>query len=86
HMNSELVGKAAVISGAGREMLNDKIDPSAGIVLNKKYGDYVNAGEPIAIVYGKKEKLDDAADELLNAYSFGDKKPENRPIIYKTVR
>lgn len=86
HINSELIGKAAVISGAGRETLNDKIDFSAGIVLNKKYGDYVNKGDSIATVYGKKERLNEAAAELLKAYRFGDEKPHSRPIIYKTIR
>lgn len=85
HMDSELIGKAAVISGAGRETLDDKIDPSAGIVLDKKYGDYVNHGDRIATVYGKKERLNEAAAELLTAYRFGNEKPPKRPIIYKTV-
>ena len=40
--DSSLVGKASVTAGAGRETLNDKIDYSAGVVLHRKTGDFVN--------------------------------------------
>jgi len=59
--DSSLVGKASVTAGAGRETLNDKIDYSAGVVLHRKTGDFVNKGDKIAAVYGKSEKLSAAA-------------------------
>ncbi|HCT17183.1 MAG TPA: thymidine phosphorylase, partial [Ruminococcaceae bacterium] len=48
--DSSLVGKASVTAGAGRETLNDKIDYSAGVVLHRKTGDFVNKGEKIAVM------------------------------------
>lgn len=84
-MNSETVGKAAVMTGAGREKLGDGIDYSAGIILSKKYGDYVKKGERLATLYGAPERLDEAVDMLAGAYCLGDKKPPYKPLIYKVI-
>lgn len=84
-MNCETVGKAAQLSGAGRETKDDVIDNSAGIVLNKKYGDRVEKGELLATVYGAEERTAEAAEMLKTAYSFGNEKPEKRPVIYKAI-
>lgn len=84
-MNSETVGKAAVMTGAGRERLGDGIDYSAGIILSKKYGDYVKKGEPLATLNGAPERLGEAVDMLAGAYSLGDKKPPYKPLVYKVI-
>ncbi len=84
-INSQLVGKAAVLSGAGRETLEDKIDLSAGIILNKQYGDYVKTGEILATIYGKPEKINSATKVLEEAFSIDAKKPQERPLIYKVI-
>lgn len=84
-MNSETVGKAAVIAGAGRERLGDSIDYSAGIILSKKYGDYVKKGERLATLYGATERLQNARERLANAYSIGESKPPEKPIVYKVI-
>ena len=51
HTDAEKIGIASVILGAGREKKGDPIDPSAGIVLKKKTGDYVKKGEPLAVFF-----------------------------------
>lgn len=84
-MNSETVGKAAVMTGAGRERLGDSIDYSAGIILTKKYGDYVQKGERLATLYGAPEGLQNARERLANAYSIGESKPPEKPIVYKVI-
>lgn len=57
-LDAELIGRAAVVLGAGRKSKEDTIDHSAGIVLNKKTGDYVKKGEPIAIMhFNRRESL-----------------------------
>ncbi len=84
-INSELVGKSAALSGAGRETLNERIDFSAGIILNKQYGEYVNKGETLATVYGKKEKLAEATSVLNKAYKITNTKPPERPLVYKYI-
>ena len=84
-LDSETVGKASGMTGAGRETLKDKIDYSAGILLDKKYGDRVEKGERLAVLYGSPERLEDAAAALLSAYSYGSEKPPEKPLVYKTI-
>ena len=50
-IKAEKIGKAACMLGAGRIRKEDKIDMTAGIVLNYKVGDYVQKGEIIATLY-----------------------------------
>lgn len=84
-MNSEIIGKASSAAGAGRETLDDKLDYTAGIVLDKKYGEFITKGERLATVYGKKEKTKAAAEELIKAYGFSTEKPNRKPLIYKII-
>ena len=84
-LDSETVGKASGMTGAGRETLKDEIDYSAGILLDKKYGDRVEKGERLAVLYGSPERLEDAAAALMSAYSYGSKKPPEKPLIYKII-
>ena len=48
-MDTEKFGMASVLLGAGRLTKEDSIDFSAGIVLQKKVGDYVNRGDVLGI-------------------------------------
>src|SRR5579871_34935 len=50
-MQCEQIGTACVILGGGRERKEDSVDPSVGIVLHKKVGDRVSAGEALATVH-----------------------------------
>ncbi len=80
-----LVGKAACLSGAGRETLEDKLDPSAGIEFKKSYGDFVKKGEAVAEIMGKQEKLGSALEVLKTALFYSNEKPSDLPLIYKTI-
>ena len=84
-LDSETVGKAAGMTGAGRETLKDEIDYSAGILLDRKYGDRVEKGERLATLYGSPDRLEDAAAALLSAYSYGSAKPPEKPLVYKII-
>lgn len=85
-MNCEKIGTSATLLGAGRLKKDDKIDLTAGIILAKKTGDYVNFGEEIATLYSNvKEKLNPAAEIFKSALTFG-AAPCKEPIIYKTVK
>ena len=84
-LNSEIIGKASSVAGAGRETLDDTVDYTAGIVLDKKYGEYIKKGERLATVYGKQEKNKIAAEELIKAYDFSAEKPDKKPLVYKII-
>ena len=55
-INALEIGISAMKLGAGRETLEDVIDMSAGIILNKKVGDPVKEGELLATLYTNKPK------------------------------
>ena len=58
------IGVASMMLGAGRQTKEDMIDLSVGIVLNKKVGDEVNAGESILTIHSNKENVNDIFDKL----------------------
>ena len=73
-LKAEAIGTTAMMLGAGREKKDDRINPSVGIVLDKKIGDRVIKGDLLARVYarpGEKPGLVDAAlEKVSRAYSF----------------
>ena len=82
HMDSENIGLTAVLLGAGREKKEDNIDPSAGIVISAKTGDFVKHGELLATLFSNdKSRLDGAETRYLSAVSIGAQKPAAQPMI-----
>ena len=52
---AEEIGIACMSLGGGRETKESEIDLSVGIVLKKKTGDAVAAGDTLAVIYGNDE-------------------------------
>jgi pyrimidine-nucleoside phosphorylase/thymidine phosphorylase len=67
-INAEMAGRAAMLLGAGRASKESPIDLSAGIVLNKKVGDMVEAGEPLAAMHYNSGAANDSAELIRQAY------------------
>ncbi len=85
-MDAEAIGLCAMELGAGRKTKEDKIDYTAGIVLNKKAGDKIVEGDVLATLFtNDKNSLKEAKKLFLRALSFTDKKPEKSKLIYKTI-
>ena len=62
------------------------IDFAAGIRLCAKTGDFVKAGDPIAILYAEKESCFARAEaKLLEATHLGDVPPAEAPLILDVV-
>lgn len=82
-MDTEAVGIASSLLGAGRTTKDDTIDYSAGIILKKKTGNHVKEGELLAVLYASKEELfSEARKVFLNALEFSEEKPKRKPLIY----
>ncbi|NPV72364.1 MAG: pyrimidine-nucleoside phosphorylase [Pelotomaculum sp.] len=80
------IGRAAMLLGAGREKKESQIDLSVGVVLNKKAGDRVQAGEPLAALHANDaSRLEMAKETVLEAYTIGEQKPEPQPLVYGMV-
>ncbi len=87
HMDAEKVGITSVVLGAGRENKGDVIDMTAGIILERKTGDQVKAGEVIAKLYTSERDGAKSAEKLfLSAIEISDSMPPKKPLIYKTIR
>ncbi len=84
-VDTESYGVASLLLGAGRNTKEDVIDMSAGIYLQAKTGDFVNAGEPIATLYSSKNDFAAAEARLLSATTISEKAPVNQPLILDIV-
>lgn len=54
-MQNDQIGMAALDLGAGRRTKEESVDPAVGIVFEKKVGDVVKVGEPIATLHYQDE-------------------------------
>ncbi len=85
-VDTEGYGVASLLLGAGRNTKDDVIDMTAGLKLVKKTGDYVEAGEPIAVLYsGKESGFKAAKDRLLSATIIGENAPAEVPLVLAVV-
>lgn len=84
-VNTEQIGNASRLLGAGREKLTDIIDPAVGIVFHKRIGDKVAAGEIVCTVYANDaDKAASAKKMIINALGFTDA-PVNAPELIKDI-
>jgi pyrimidine-nucleoside phosphorylase len=85
-MQCEQVGTACVILGGGRERKEDSVDPAVGIVLHKKVGDSVAAGEPMATIYYNTEARAQRARQLIEqSFEIGDAPVAKRPLVHRII-
>jgi pyrimidine-nucleoside phosphorylase/thymidine phosphorylase len=76
------VGRIAMQLGAGRERVEDRIDPAVGVVLHKKVGDLVIEGEPLATLHvDDPDRLAPGLEALRDAIGIGAEAPESAPLI-----
>lgn len=86
-MDTEKIGVAAGLLGAGRETKDSVIDMSAGIYLEKKIGDTVKKGEPIAVCYaGTKEKLNRGMAMFESSIRYSKEAPRIPKLIVDIIR
>lgn len=80
------IGICSLILGGGRETKESEIDLSVGLILNKKVGDYVASGEPLAVIYANdRAKLTAAKERFMKAYHFTDKPVQRAQLIRGVV-
>ncbi len=82
---ADRIGTAAMILGAGRATKESVIDLSVGIVLNKKIGETVQAGEALATIHTNRENIAHIIDMVKHAYKLSDQSVDTPTLIYTTV-
>ena len=86
-MQAELIGRAAQVLGAGRATMADSIDPAVGLVMHKRVGDKIDAGEAICTLYVNDEtNLEDAISTMHEAVCIGEKPDSIAPMVYGVIR
>lgn len=82
----EQIGKACAVLGGGREKQDDAIDPAVGIVLARKVGDAVRAGDTLCEVhYNSESRLREALSLIETSFVVSDEPPERQPLIRKVI-
>jgi pyrimidine-nucleoside phosphorylase len=85
-IEAERVGRAAMALGAGRQQMQDRIDPAVGLMLHKKVGDRVAAGEPVATLHSNDpDRLPGAQAHLQGAFSLGARAPAPSLLVLRTL-
>ena len=85
-IHAQNIGIIAMELGAGRATKESVIDLAVGIVLNKKRGDKVSAGDVIAYVHANDiEKGKKAVKDIINNYEISEKYENKVPLIYDVI-
>jgi len=83
----EQIGTASLLLGGGRLRKEDQVDPAVGVVVHKKLGDEVRAGDALCTVhYNAEERLEIATSLILQSYSIEPQPPESdRKIVHQVI-
>ena len=85
-IDCQAIGNASVILGAGRLKKEDAIDPAVGIVVDRKLGDQVTAGEPLCTIhYNQDAKAAQAALLLQKCFRVSQTAPAPKPLVHRVV-
>lgn len=86
-LNALEIGISSMQLGGGRETLEDTIDMSAGIVLNKKVGDKVTKGELLCTLHTNKDKKTYQAiiEDVKKAFKFSKDPVATQPVIREII-
>jgi pyrimidine-nucleoside phosphorylase len=84
-IDAELLGKAIIAMGGGRQQLGDKLDHSTGLEMLTRLGDRVDAGQPLARVFAKPLIAERVRHTLLEAIQLADEPPNVEPLILDRI-
>ena len=80
------IGHATMLLGAGRARVDSVIDPGVGVLLHKKAGDPVEAGEPLCTVLVNDESARAAVLAMIaGSYTIGDGPVEIPDLIVERL-
>jgi pyrimidine-nucleoside phosphorylase len=77
-----VVGRAAQLAGAGRQKIDDEVDPLAGVLLARRVGERVAAGDTLATVAARDaERRALAHRTLQGAFTISDEPSAPVPVV-----
>jgi thymidine phosphorylase len=85
-LDAELIGRASVALGAGRDRVEDHIDPAVGVMIAAKPGAELWAGAPVLeLHYRDRARLEAAVALAERSIAIGDAPPTAKPLIVDEV-
>jgi pyrimidine-nucleoside phosphorylase len=85
-VEAEQIGLAAQSLGAGRRSKEDVLDLSAGLVMHKRIGDRVQAGDSICTLFFNGDKpIKQIEENILNAVAIENSPAKKPKLIYAKV-
>jgi len=83
---AEDIGMASSMIGAGRNTKEDTIDPAVGVILEVKVGQKVDAGAVLCrVYYTSEEHVEEASQQIEDAFRISSQPPEERELILEVV-
>jgi pyrimidine-nucleoside phosphorylase len=74
------------VLGGGREKKEDTVDPAVGLIVHKKLGERVNAGEPlVTIYYNADTRLREAQSLIETSYRIAPQPPAGDRAMVRRV-
>ncbi|MBA2354657.1 MAG: thymidine phosphorylase [Acidobacteria bacterium] len=81
-LDAGILGRAAVLLGAGRARADDRVDPAVGFDLQATVGDAISVGAPLIVVHARSAADADAVWPMLTeAVRIADQAPAPQPLI-----
>jgi len=86
-IDTEAIGHASMLLGAGRARLDTAIDLGVGLIVEAKIGDKIEQGQPLVTLHFNEEaRVEDAASDIHNAYTVGEHKVAPPQLIKAVMR
>ena len=85
--NAFRIGNAIIELGGGRRKLGDVLDLSVGLSDVAAVGEHVDNERPLAVIHASSEdSAERAANMIRDACEISDSSPEERPVVYETIK
>ncbi|MGP7816138.1 pyrimidine-nucleoside phosphorylase [Niallia sp. 01092] len=84
-ITADSIGTAAMLLGAGRATKESEIDLAVGLVLRKKIGDQIEAGESLVTIYSNSEDIEDVKKRLYKHIKISSDRVEAPVLIHEVI-
>jgi pyrimidine-nucleoside phosphorylase len=86
-IDTEAIGHASMLLGAGRSRLDTAIDLGVGLTVHARIGDKLQRDSPLATIHFNDDAhAEEAANDIRNAYTIGPEPVEPPELIKAVVR
>ena len=86
HVDAELVGRAAMRLGAGRQAASDPVDHAVGVTVRAKTGEPVQTGDPVfEVAYRDGRTLAHALPLLRNSFEIVESPPTSPRLMIEEI-